>query len=42
MKSGIPSAKLAIIEDCGHMPHVKQPQAVTALLKFWLENQVKQ
>ncbi|HHF7375657.1 alpha/beta fold hydrolase [Legionella bozemanae] len=41
LKSGIPSAKLAIIEDCGHMCHVEQPQAVTALLKFWLEDHLK-
>ncbi|VEB38038.1 lipolytic protein [Legionella cherrii] len=41
MKEAIPSAKLAIIEDCGHMLHVEQPQAVTSLLKFWLEDQIK-
>ncbi|CAM2946518.1 lipolytic protein [Legionella steigerwaltii] len=41
MAAAIPSAKLAIIEDCGHMLHVEQPQAVTALLKFWLEDQIK-
>ena len=32
----IPNAKLAIIEDCGHMCPMESPQAVTALLRFWL------
>ena len=32
----IPNAKLAIIEDCGHMSPLETPQAVTALLRFWL------
>ncbi|WP_392536995.1 alpha/beta fold hydrolase [Legionella sp. 227] len=41
MTEAIPSAKLAIIEDCGHMLHVEQPEVVTSLLKFWLEDQVK-
>jgi pimeloyl-ACP methyl ester carboxylesterase len=39
MKAAISSAQLAIIEDCGHMLQVEHPQAVTALLRFWLENQ---
>ncbi|MCL9684548.1 alpha/beta fold hydrolase [Legionella maioricensis] len=32
----IPQAKLAIIEDSGHMCPMESPQAVTALLRFWL------
>lgn len=32
----IPSAKLAIIEDSGHMSPIEMPQAVSALLRFWL------
>lgn len=32
----IPHAKLAIIEDCGHMSTIEQPQATTTLLRFWL------
>lgn len=32
----IPHAKLAVIEDCGHMCPMESPQAVTALLRFWL------
>jgi pimeloyl-ACP methyl ester carboxylesterase len=36
MVSRIPNARLAIIEDCGHMSAMEQPQAVTALLRDWL------
>ena len=36
MSSGIPEARLAIIEDCGHMSTMERPQAVTALLRDWL------
>jgi len=32
----IQGAKLAIIEDSGHMSPVEMPQAVTALMRFWL------
>lgn len=32
----IPNAKLAIIEDSGHMSPLEMPQAVTALFRFWL------
>ncbi|WP_131795577.1 alpha/beta fold hydrolase [Fluoribacter gormanii] len=33
----IPNAKLAIIEDSGHMAPMESPQAVTALLRLWLD-----
>ncbi|UKJ75775.1 alpha/beta fold hydrolase [Azospirillum brasilense] len=33
---GIPGAHLALIEDCGHLSAMEQPQAVTALLRQWL------
>jgi pimeloyl-ACP methyl ester carboxylesterase len=36
MSSRIPKARLAIIEDCGHMSTMERPQAVTALLRDWL------
>jgi pimeloyl-ACP methyl ester carboxylesterase len=36
MASGIPKARLAIIEDCGHLSTMERPQAVTALLRDWL------
>ena len=32
----IPNAKLAIVEDSGHMSPLEVPQAITALLRFWL------
>jgi pimeloyl-ACP methyl ester carboxylesterase len=32
----IPKARLAIIEDCGHMTTMERPHAVTALLRDWL------
>jgi len=34
--AGIPGARLAIIEDCGHLSTIEQPQAVTALMRDWL------
>ena len=34
--AGIPNARLAVIEDCGHLSTIEQPQAVTALLRDWL------
>lgn len=36
MSSNIPKARLAIIEDCGHMTTMERPHAVTALLRDWL------
>lgn len=32
----IKDAKLAIVEDAGHMSPIEMPQAITALLRFWL------
>lgn len=32
----IQNAKLAVVEDSGHMSLIEMPQAITALLKFWL------
>lgn len=32
----IPGAKLAVIEECGHMSTMERPQATTALLRQWL------
>lgn len=36
MSSTIPKARLAIIEDCGHMSTMERPHAVTALMRDWL------
>lgn len=35
MAEAIPGARLAIVEDCGHMSTMERPQAVTALLRDW-------
>lgn len=32
----IQNARLAIVEDCGHMSPLEIPQAVTTLLRYWL------
>lgn len=32
----IKNSKLAIVEDSGHMSPIEMPQAITALLRFWL------
>ncbi|WP_029008052.1 alpha/beta fold hydrolase [Azospirillum halopraeferens] len=32
----IPGARLAVVEDCGHLAAMEQPQAVTALLRLWM------
>ncbi len=32
----IQNAKLALVEDSGHMSPMEVPQAITALLRFWL------
>ena len=34
--SAIPHARLAIIEDCGHLSCLERPQAVTTLMRQWL------
>jgi pimeloyl-ACP methyl ester carboxylesterase len=33
----IPGARLVTIEDCGHLSAIEQPQAVTAILSYWLQ-----
>jgi len=32
----VPKARFCIVEDCGHLSTIEQPQAVTALLRDWL------
>jgi pimeloyl-ACP methyl ester carboxylesterase len=39
MASLIPGAKLVIIEDSGHLTAMEQPQATTAVLRYWLQEQ---
>lgn len=33
----IPAARLVVIEDCGHLSAIEQPQAVSAVLRYWLQ-----
>jgi len=37
MAAAIPGARLVIIEQCGHLSALEQPQAVTAVLRYWLQ-----
>jgi pimeloyl-ACP methyl ester carboxylesterase len=34
---GIPKSRLEVIEDCGHMVPLEQPERLTALLAEWLQ-----
>ncbi len=34
--STVPDATLVVIEECGHLSSLEQPQAVTALLRYWM------
>ena len=36
MAEKIPRAKLVVIEDCGHLPTMERPRAVSAVLR-WLQ-----
>lgn len=36
MAGAIPSAQLAVIEECGHLSTMERPQAATALMRLWL------
>ncbi|WP_042694942.1 alpha/beta fold hydrolase [Azospirillum sp. B506] len=36
MADAIPGARLVLIEECGHLSAMEQPQAITALLRDWL------
>ena len=36
MAAGIPGAKLVVVEHCGHMSALEQPQQVNAALQTWL------
>jgi pimeloyl-ACP methyl ester carboxylesterase len=33
----IPRSKLVVIEDCGHLPTMERPRAVSAVLRYWLQ-----
>ena len=36
LADGIPGAELVVIDDCGHMAPIEQPEAVTDALHVWL------
>lgn len=36
MADAIPGARLAVIEECGHLTTMERPQAATALLRDWV------
>ncbi len=33
----VPGAALVVIENCGHMATMERPEAVTALMRYWLQ-----
>lgn len=37
MADAIPGAALVAIEDCGHLSPLERPQAVSAVLRYWLQ-----
>jgi len=40
MASAIPGARLVVVEDSGHLSAIEQPQAVSAVLNYWLQEGV--
>jgi pimeloyl-ACP methyl ester carboxylesterase len=36
IQAGIAGSRLEIVADCGHLPPMEKPDAVTALLRGWL------
>jgi len=34
--AGVPDARVAVIEDCGHLPTLEQPDAATHAIREWL------
>ena len=37
MADKIPRGTLVVIEDCGHLPTMERPRAVSAVLRYWLQ-----
>jgi pimeloyl-ACP methyl ester carboxylesterase len=35
--AGIPAAKLVLLDRCGHLAPLEQPEAVTAAMAEWLK-----
>ncbi len=40
MADAIPGAKLVAIEECGHLAPLERPYAVSALLRYWLNDAI--
>lgn len=38
MAKEIPNSSLVEIENCGHLSTMEQPEAVTAVLRYWMQN----
>jgi len=36
MAAAIPDARLVVVEDCGHLAPLEQPEAVSAVMRYWL------
>jgi len=36
MAAAVTGSRLVVIEDCGHLPPLERPYAVTALMRYWL------
>ncbi|MGE5547576.1 MAG: alpha/beta fold hydrolase [Solirubrobacterales bacterium] len=34
----IPAARLVVVEQCGHLSAIEQPHAVTAVMRYWLQD----
>jgi pimeloyl-ACP methyl ester carboxylesterase len=34
--AGVPGARVVVVEDCGHLPTLEQPDAATAAIREWL------
>jgi pimeloyl-ACP methyl ester carboxylesterase len=35
----VAGARLVVVEDCGHLSPIEQPHAVSAVLRYWLQEQ---
>jgi pimeloyl-ACP methyl ester carboxylesterase len=38
LASRIPRARLVVVEHCGHLSTMEQPEAVTAVMRYWLQD----
>jgi len=40
MADRLPNARLVILEDCGHLSPLERPRAVSAVMQYWLQEQI--